>query len=64
MKLAQKADDAIKPSHYERVQSDTSLLLMGPRIFEHYSRAMDRSMNLVKIFMIGSVALFLTTLMV
>lgn len=64
MKLAQKADDTIKPSHYERVQSDTSLLLMGPRIFEHYSRAMDRSMNLVKIFMIGSAALFLTTLMV
>ena len=64
MKLAQKVDDAIKPSHYQRVQSDTSLLLMGPRIFEHYSNAMDRSMNLVKVFMIGSAALFFTTLMV
>ena len=64
MELARKADETIKSSHYEISQSDTNLLLMGPRIFEHYSRAMDRSMNLVKMFMIGSVALFLTTLLV
>lgn len=62
--LAEKVDGRILPSEFEISETDTSLLLMGSKIFEHYSRAMDRSMNLVKIFMIGCSALFLSTVLV
>ena len=54
----------VSPSKFDISETDTSLLLMGSKMFENYSRAMDRSMNLVKIFMIGCSALFLTTLLV
>lgn len=64
MDLAQKADGQVKLLKFHISETQTSLLLMGSRIFEYYSRAMDRSMNLVKIFMIGCSALFLTTLLV
>ena len=62
--LAREADGRVSPSKFDISETDTSLLLMGSKIFEHYSRAMDRSMNLVKIFMIGCSALFLSTLLV
>lgn len=62
--LAREADVRVSPSKFDISETDTSLLLMGSKIFENYSRAMDRSMNLVKIFMIGCSALFLTTLLV
>ena len=62
--LAGRVDGVVAPSRFEISETDTSLLLMGSRIFEHYSRAMDRSMNLVKIFMIGCSALFLSTVLV
>ena len=62
--LAQEADVRVSPSKFDISETDTSLLLMGSKMFENYSRAMDRSMNLVKIFMIGCSALFLTTLLV
>ena len=64
LNLAQDADVRVSPAKFDISETDTSLLLMGSKIFEHYSRAMDRSMNLVKIFMIGCSALFLTTLLV
>lgn len=64
LKMAEEADEAVSPSSFEIAESGTKLLLMGSRIFEHYSRAMDRSMNLVKIFMTGCAALFLSTLFV
>lgn len=62
--LADGVDGRVLPSGFEISETGTSLLLMGSRIFEHYSCAMDRSMNLVKIFMIGCSALFLSTVLV
>lgn len=62
--LARSAEETVSDSSYEIAQSDTDLLLMGQRIFEYFSRAMDHSMKLVKVFMSGSAALFLSTLLV
>ena len=62
--LAGKADGRVEQSKFEISDVDTDLLLMGSRVFENYSRAMDRSMNLVKIFMIGCAALFFSTVLV
>ena len=64
LEMAGAADESVAPLSFEVVESDTKMLLMGSSIFEHYSRALDRSMNLVKIFMIGCAALFLSTLLV
>lgn len=64
LEMAGEADAAVSPSSFEIAESGTNMLLMGSRIFEHYSKAMDRSMNLVKIFMTGCTALFLSTLLV
>ena len=61
LELARKADSAASRCSYDIMRSHTRMMLMGSRIFETYSRAMDRSMNLVKVFMIGCTALFLTT---
>lgn len=62
--LAGKTDSRVAQSGFDISDVDTNLLLMGTRIFENYSRAMDRSMNLVKIFMIGCAALFFSTFLV
>ena len=62
--LAERVDGGVEQSGFEISETDTSLLLMGSTIFEHYSGAMDRSMNLVKVFMIGCSALFLSTVLV
>ncbi len=59
--MAEEADSTTSPCSYEVFHSNTNMRLMGSRIFETYSRAMDRSMNLVKIFMTGCAALFLST---
>ena len=64
MGLAEDVDRRVSASKFEISEAGTHLLLMGSKIFEHYSRAMDRSMNLVKIFMIGCSALFLSALLV
>lgn len=64
LEMARKADKDVSAKKFDIFCSDTELLLMGSKIFESYSKAMDKSMNLVKIFMIGCSALFLTTLLI
>ncbi|MYJ28346.1 MAG: DUF2070 family protein [Cenarchaeum sp. SB0672_bin_9] len=64
LEMARKADSDASAKKFDILCSDTELLLMGSKIFESYSKAMDKSMNLVKIFMIGCSALFLTTLLI
>lgn len=64
LEMAYKVDEDATANGFSILKSSTELLLMGSRIFEIYSKAMDRSMNLVKIFMIGCSALFLSTLLI
>lgn len=64
LEMAKKTDKGVSAKKFDIFSSDTELLLMGSKIFESYSKAMDKSMNLVKIFMIGCSALFLTTLLI
>ena len=62
--MAGRADANVAGAEFDIRQCNASLRLMGSQIFEHYSSAMDKSMNLVKAFMIGCAALFLTTLLI
>ena len=62
LEIAKKAEEKIKPAKFEIIENKTQVKIMGPKIFEDYSKAMDKSLKLSKGFMIGCVAFFLTSL--
>jgi len=62
--IANHAEKKVASAKYEILENESEVKIMGPKIFEDYSKAVDKSMKLVKVFMIGSVILFLTSLFV
>lgn len=62
LKIAMQADKRIESASYEVVEQKTNVNVMGTSIFEDFSRAIDRCLNLSKAFMIGCVAFFIATL--
>ncbi len=60
--IAKKAEDNIAEAKYEILENQTEVKIMGQGIFEDYSKALDNSLKITKGFMIGCVALFLTSL--
>lgn len=61
--VAKKAEKKIEPASYELLEHVTSAKVMGPTIYRDYSRAMERSMKITKITLIGCAALFLATML-
>ena len=62
LEIAKKAQEKIKPAQFEIIENQTKVKIMGPKIFEDYSKALDKSLKLSKGFTIGSVALFISSL--
>ncbi len=62
LQIARQADETIKPAAFEILEHKTKVKIMGPKIFEDYSKAIENSLRLTKGFMIGSIALFITSL--
>ena len=60
--ITKQADQTVKPAAFEILEHQTKVKIMGPKIFEDYSKAIDKSMLLSKTFMIGSVGFFITSL--
>lgn len=60
--IAKDAQDKISSAKFQILENKSEVKIMGPKIFEDYSKALDNSLKLVKVFMIGSVALFLSSL--
>jgi len=60
--IAKQAEAKITPGSFEILEHKSTVMIMGPTIFEDYSKALDRCMKLTKIFLIGSMAFFLSTL--
>ena len=60
--IAKKAENNISEAKYEILENQTEVKIMGEGIFEDYSKALDNSLKITKGFMIGCVALFLTSL--
>ena len=60
--IAKKAENNIAEAKYEILENQTEVKIMGQGIFEDYSKALDNSLKITKGFMIGCVALFLTSL--
>jgi len=62
LKIARQAEKNLEPASYEVVEQKSNVSVMGTTIFEDFSRAIDRCLNISKAFMIGSVAFFIATL--
>lgn len=62
LKIARQAEKCLEPASYEIVEQKSNVNVMGSTIFEDFSRAIERCLNISKAFMIGSVAFFIGTL--
>jgi putative membrane protein len=62
LKLAEQAERKLEPASFEILEHKTDVRVMGAAILEDFSVALDRSMLLSKLFMSGSVALFISSL--
>ncbi len=60
--IAKEAQNKISSAKFQILENKSEVKIMGPKIFEDYSKALDNSLKLVKVFMVGSVALFLSSL--
>ena len=62
MEIAGKAELDIKSAKYEILENETIVRVMGQSIYEDYSKALENSLKITKIFVIGSLGLFITSL--
>ncbi len=61
--LARRASSNVEAGSFEILENRTNLKVMGPKVFEHFSDAMDNSLRLSKMFMIAGVSLFIASLL-
>ena len=62
MEIAEKAQTNIKVAKYEILENETEVKVMGQSIYEDYSKALENSLKITKMFVIGSLGLFITSL--
>lgn len=62
LEIANNAESKTKSAKFEILENETDVKIMGPGIYEDYSKALDNSLKITKGFMIGSVVLFVITL--
>ena len=62
LEIANDAESKTTSAKFEILENETDVKIMGPGIYEDYSKALDNSLKITKGFMIGSVILFIITL--
>ncbi len=62
LKIAKNAEHGLDSASFEILEQKTDVMVMGSSIFEDFSRALDKCLVLSKVFMGGSLALFIVTL--
>jgi predicted neutral ceramidase superfamily lipid hydrolase len=62
MEIAENAQSNITSAKYEILENETEVKVMGQSIYEDYSKALDNSLKITKIFVIGCIGLFITSL--
>ena len=60
--IAEIAQIKTTTAKYEILENQVDVKIMGQGIFEDFSKALDNSLKISKIFMIGAVCLFITSL--
>ena len=62
MEIAENAQSDITSAKYEILENETEVKVMGQSIYEDYSKALENSLKITKIFVIGCIGLFITSL--
>jgi putative membrane protein len=62
MDIAKNSEKNVQPAKFEIIESQTNVKVMGPKIFEDFSNALDKSLRLTKGFAIGGFILFISIL--
>jgi len=62
LEIAKKSEITSKSAKFEILENETSVKVMGTRIYEDYSKALDNSLKITKGFVIGGVLFFITSL--
>ena len=61
-KIAENAQSNITSTKYQILENETKVIVMGKSIYEDYSKALENSLKITKIFVICSLGLFITSL--
>jgi putative membrane protein len=62
MEIAENAQSNITSAKYEILENEVEVKVMGQSIYEDYSKALENSLKITKIFVIGCIGLFITSL--
>lgn len=62
LEIAKQSEATISPAKFEIIENESEVRVMGPKIFEDYSNALDNSLRLTKGFAISGFALFIVSL--
>ena len=62
MEIAENAQSNITSAKYEILENETEVKVMGKSIYEDYSKALENSLKITKIFVIGCIGFFITSL--
>jgi len=62
LNIAKNAETKTTTAKYEILENQADVKIMGRGIFEDFSKALDNSLKISKVFMIGGVCLFITSL--
>jgi putative membrane protein len=60
--IAKKSETTTMSAKFEILENETKVKVMGKGIYEDYSKALDNSLKITKIFVIGCVVFFVTSL--
>jgi putative membrane protein len=60
--IAKNAEANIVSAKYEILENEAKVKVMGQSIYEDYSKALDNSLKITKMFVIGCLGLFITSL--
>ena len=60
--IAKKSETTTMSAKFEILENETKVKVMGKGIYEDYSKALDNSLKITKIFVIGCLAFFVTSL--
>ncbi|MEX0854410.1 MAG: DUF2070 family protein [Nitrosopumilaceae archaeon] len=62
LQIAKESEKNIESASFEILENEANVKVMGPTIFRDYSRAVDKTMKLTKIFLSACSAFFLLTM--
>ena len=60
--IAKKSEITTKSAKFEILENETKVKVMGKGIYEDYSKALDKSLKITKVFVIGCLIFFISSL--